>query len=148
MTTRSTAVLIPIADEIRHRTGTVLQTLLGPGTPPVTVATMHVHVSDVTTDDPHTGRPQPDLHLMRCARGTLSGNWTCRQHQPSGRRVCLPGALDSAVGGRAGDLGQFGTARWVGAAHQGAVRALAQPHRLLTGHFTRPRLPPRASPQL
>ena len=49
--------VIPIADQIRNRSETVLQTLLGPGTPQVTVATMHVHVSDVTTDDPHTGRP-------------------------------------------------------------------------------------------
>ena len=64
--------VIPIADQIRHRTETMLQTLLGPGTPPVTVATMHVHVSDVTTDDPHTGRPQPHLPRGNNPKGRIS----------------------------------------------------------------------------
>ena len=49
--------ILPIADEIRDRTEQVLRELLGPIHPPVTVSALHVHVSDVTTDDPHTGRP-------------------------------------------------------------------------------------------
>lgn len=49
--------ILPIADQIRDRTEQVLRELLGPIHPPVTVTGMHVHVSDVTTEDPHTGRP-------------------------------------------------------------------------------------------
>ena len=50
--------ILPIADEVRDRTEQVLRELLGTIHPPVTVSAMHVHVSDVTTDDPHTGRPR------------------------------------------------------------------------------------------
>ena len=49
--------ILPIADDVRDRTEQVLRELLGTIHPPVTVSAMHVHVSDVTTDDPHTGRP-------------------------------------------------------------------------------------------
>ena len=55
--------ILPIADEIRDRTEQVLRGLLGPIHPPVTVSALHVHVSDVTTDDPHTGRPP--VHGLR-----------------------------------------------------------------------------------
>lgn len=48
--------IIPIADEIRDRTKQILAELFGPHTPPVAIEAMHVHVSDVTTNDPHTGR--------------------------------------------------------------------------------------------
>ncbi len=49
--------IIPIADEIREHTQQVLHQLLGTEIPTVTINTMHVHVSDITTNDPHTGRP-------------------------------------------------------------------------------------------
>lgn len=52
-------MVLDLADEIRARAETALRQLLGPARVPVTVTAMHVHVSDVTTDDPHTGRP-PD----------------------------------------------------------------------------------------
>lgn len=54
--------VLPIADKIRNHTETVLRELLGPVIPTVTVRDMHVHVSDVTTTNPHTGRdtPPPD----------------------------------------------------------------------------------------
>lgn len=54
--------ILPIADEVRDRTEQVLRELLGPNHPRVTVSAMHVHVSDVTTDDPHTGRPPGPSH--------------------------------------------------------------------------------------
>jgi hypothetical protein len=50
--------ILPIADDVRARTEQVLRELLGDVTPPVTVNAMHVHVCDVTTDDPRTGRPR------------------------------------------------------------------------------------------
>ena len=49
--------VIPVADRIRNLTEAVLAELLGPVTPSVTVTAMHVHVADVTTTDPRTGRP-------------------------------------------------------------------------------------------
>ncbi len=49
--------VLPIADEIRDRAETVLREILGSVIPAVTVRDMHVHVQDVTTADPHTGRP-------------------------------------------------------------------------------------------
>ncbi len=48
--------VLPIADEIRDRTERVLREVLGPVIPAVTVRDMHVHVQEVTTSDPHTGR--------------------------------------------------------------------------------------------
>ena len=48
--------ILPIADEIRRRTEDVLREVLGDVIPAVTVRDMHVHVGDVTTADPHTGR--------------------------------------------------------------------------------------------
>lgn len=48
--------ILPIADQIRHRTEAVLREVLGDVIPVVTVRDMHVHVDDVTTADPHTGR--------------------------------------------------------------------------------------------
>lgn len=39
--------VIPLADEARGRTHEVLDTVLGPVEPPVTVTTMHVHIDDV-----------------------------------------------------------------------------------------------------
>lgn len=51
--------ILPIADEIRRRTEDVLRTVLGEVIPAVTVREMHVHVDDVTTADPHSGR-EPD----------------------------------------------------------------------------------------
>ncbi len=50
--------IIPIADQIRAQAQRVLGQILGTA-PSVQVARMHVHVSDVTTSDPHTGRPPP-----------------------------------------------------------------------------------------
>ncbi len=49
--------VIPVADRIRDLTEAVLARVLGPVAPPVTVTAMHVHVADVSTTDPRTGRP-------------------------------------------------------------------------------------------
>ncbi len=46
------AVLIPLADQVRSLAERRLEQLLGPVTPPVTVAEMHVHVTDVEREDP------------------------------------------------------------------------------------------------
>lgn len=51
--------VLPLADEVRNRTEAVLHEILGPVIPLVTVRDLHVHVGDVSTDDPHTGR-QPE----------------------------------------------------------------------------------------
>ena len=44
--------LIPLADRVRQRAERRLSQLLGPVIPPVTVTDMHIHVADVTRDDP------------------------------------------------------------------------------------------------
>ncbi len=56
ITVRYPDPIIPIADRIRARAQDVLGVILG-FVPVVEVSSMHVHVSDVTTTDPHTGRP-------------------------------------------------------------------------------------------
>lgn len=52
--------VLPIADKIRDRAETVLHEILGSVILTVSVRDMHVHVHDVTTADPHTGRPPGD----------------------------------------------------------------------------------------
>ncbi|MDQ6716003.1 MAG: hypothetical protein M3Z83_07830 [Actinomycetota bacterium] len=47
--------LIPIADAVRLLAVARLVDLLGPVDTPVTVQALHVHYSDVTKHDPHTG---------------------------------------------------------------------------------------------
>jgi len=65
--------ILPIADQVRARTAHVLRELLGPIHPPVTVSAMHVHVSDVTTDDPHTGRPSTGVTRAGGTRSRRGG---------------------------------------------------------------------------
>ncbi len=48
--------IIPIADQMRARVEDALGQILGT-IPTVEISSMHVHVTDVTTSDPHTGRP-------------------------------------------------------------------------------------------
>lgn len=45
-------VIIPLADQLRHRAESVLTTLLGNANPSITVTGMHVHVDDVQRNDP------------------------------------------------------------------------------------------------
>ena len=47
--------LIALADAVRLAASERLSDILGPVTPAVTVATMHVHVADVTREDPKRG---------------------------------------------------------------------------------------------
>ncbi len=44
--------LVPVADMIREAAEACLIDMLGRSTPPITVSTMHVHVEDVTPEDP------------------------------------------------------------------------------------------------
>lgn len=45
-------IIIPLADRLRQAAESVLTTLLGASSPPITVTGMHVHVDDVQSDDP------------------------------------------------------------------------------------------------
>lgn len=56
ITVRYPDPIIPIADQMRARVQVALGQILG-SIPTVEVSSMHVHVSDVTASDPHTGRP-------------------------------------------------------------------------------------------
>ncbi len=49
---RYRTALIPLADRVRQVAETRLGELLGPVVPSVTVSMMHVHVTDVTREDP------------------------------------------------------------------------------------------------
>lgn len=60
LVTRYGQPIIPIADRVRAAAYDSLTELLGPVVPAVDVRTMHVHVSDVTTGDPHSTAPDEE----------------------------------------------------------------------------------------